>query len=93
MADTPGLTEPSPGQGGVQKEIPPETAAEMAMDSGKQTLAGSAQGVGSVHFDEPGVFEIGDEADVKDRQEAAPGAHRDDPAKPTPDALRARSTP
>lgn len=35
-----------------------ETAPERAMESRRQRLTGSAEGVGSVGFDEDGVFEI-----------------------------------
>ena len=35
-----------------------ETAPERALESRRQRLTGSAEGVGSVGFDEDGVFEI-----------------------------------
>lgn len=95
MPDTPGLTEPSPAQGGVQRELDPHEAAERAMQSEHQAFAGSAEGVGSVEFDDAGAYEIGAEGERKDREAEAPGAWRDDPADPsersretTPAALR-----
>ena len=42
MPDTPGLTEPSPAQGGVQRELFPHDAAERAMQSELQAFAGSS---------------------------------------------------
>jgi hypothetical protein len=46
-----------------------ETAPERALESRRQRLTGSAEGVGSVGFDEEGVFEIA--PDDGDRQEGA----------------------
>lgn len=89
MADTPAHTEPSPGQGGVQRELPPEESARRAMDSGHQAFAGSAEDVGSVDFDDPGAFEIGAAGERKEREADAPGTWRDDPADP---AERSRET-
>jgi len=37
-----------------------EAAAEVAMESRRQRLTGSAVGVGSVDFDDPGAFDVGD---------------------------------
>lgn len=37
-----------------------EAAAELAMESRRQRLTGSAVGVGSVDFDDPGAFDVGD---------------------------------
>lgn len=54
-----------------------ETAPARAMESRRQRLTGSAQGVGSVGFEEEGVFEI--DPDDGDRQE---GAVTDDPPPP-----------
>lgn len=54
-------------------------APEVAMASRRQRLTGSAEGVGSVAFDDPGVFEI--EPDDGDRQD---GAITDDPPPPKP---------
>ena len=51
-----------------------ETAPERALESRRQRLTGSAEGVGSVGFEEDGVFEI--DPDDGDRQE---GAITDDP--------------
>lgn len=56
-----------------------ETAPERAMESRRQRLTGSAEGVGSVAFDDPGVFEI--DPDDGDRQD---GAATDDPPPPKP---------
>lgn len=36
-----------------------EAAAEVAMESRRQRLTGSAAGVGSVDFDDPGAFDVG----------------------------------
>ncbi len=83
MADTPALTEPSPGQGAVQHELPPEEAARRAMESEHQAFAGSAEGVGSVEFDDKGAYEIGAEGERKEREADAPGTWRDDPADPS----------
>jgi hypothetical protein len=46
-----------------------ETAPERALESRRQRLTGSAEGVGSVGFDDPGVFEI--DPDDGDRQDGA----------------------
>ena len=44
-----------------------ETAPERALASRRQRLTGSAVGVGSVGFDEPGAFDVGaDEHDPQD---------------------------
>lgn len=83
MPDTPSLTEPSPGQGPVQRELDPHEAAERAMQSEHQAFAGSAEGVGSVDFDDEGAYEIGVEGERKEREADAPGAWRDDPADPS----------
>ena len=37
-----------------------EVAPDMAMDSRRQHLTGSATGVGSVGFEETGAFDVGD---------------------------------
>ena len=36
-----------------------EAAPELAMESRRQRLTGSAVGVGSVGFDDPGAFDVG----------------------------------
>lgn len=69
MARTPGETEPTPveHQQMNRSNDPEITAAldeaapEMAMDSRRQRLTGQAAGVGSVGFDEPGAFAVGDD--------------------------------
>lgn len=47
-------------------------APEAALRSRRQRLTGSAVGVGSVEFDDPGVFEVDED------EEAAPGRHSSD---------------
>lgn len=77
MARTPSLTTPTPAdhQQMDRSNDPEETrrldaeAPEAAMRSRRQRLTGSAEGVGSVGFDEGGVFEI--DPDDGDRQDGA----------------------
>ena len=56
-----------------------ETAPERAMESRRQRLTGSAEGVGSVGFDDPGAFDVGaegrnvqDEPELDDPEQARP---------------------
>ncbi len=74
MARTPAETMPSPddGQQMDRSNDPAETAAmdaagpAVAMSSTRQRLTGSAMGVGSVEYDDPGAYEIGMPRDVQD---------------------------
>ena len=43
----------------AESELTEAEAAALAMKSGHQAFAGSATGVGSVGFDEPGAFGVG----------------------------------
>jgi len=66
----PDLTKPTPGDGQqMDRSNDPEitkaleeAAPELAMTSRRQRLTGSATGVGSVAFDDPGAFDVGDGA-------------------------------
>ena len=64
---TPSLTAPTPADGqqmdrsndlAVTREMD-EAAPQEAMRSRRQRLTGSAAGVGSVEFDDAGVFDVG----------------------------------
>jgi hypothetical protein len=66
MSRTPGPTAPTPAdRQQMDRSNDPDLTAEMdrqapeaAMASRRQRLTGSAVGVGSVGFDEPGAFDI-----------------------------------
>jgi hypothetical protein len=74
MADTPSLTEPTPADHQqMDRSNDPETTAQLdaeaaaaAMQSGRQRLTGSAVGVGSVAFDDPGAYDVGAGSDPQD---------------------------
>jgi hypothetical protein len=84
MAISP-TTAPSPGTQQMDRSNDPDQAEAMdrdaaaeAMRSEHQTFAGSAEGIGSVGFDESGAFDVGAAApsfDIVDppRDDAAPG--------------------
>jgi hypothetical protein len=55
-----------------ERRLMDENAANLAMQSGHQAFAGSAEGVGSVEFDDPGAFGVG--AEVETASEGAPEA-------------------
>ena len=84
MRRTPGPTAPTPADHQqMDRSNDPDLTAEMdaaapevAMTSRRQRLTGSAVGVGSVGFDDPGAFDVGDGPDPQD----APIT--DDPPKP-----------
>ena len=66
MADTPNLTKAAPEHGQIDRPYDPEERArmdreapELAMGDGHNALAGSAAGVGSVEYDDPGAFDVG----------------------------------
>lgn len=66
MADTPNLTKAAPPHGQMDRPYDPEERARMdreapqlAMDSDHHALAGSAAGVGSVEYGDPGAFDVG----------------------------------
>ena len=66
MAETPNLTKAAPGHGQMDRPYDPEERArmdreapELAMGDGHNALAGSAAGVGSVEYDDPGAFDVG----------------------------------
>ena len=84
MAD---LTKPSPADDQqMSRSNDPEVtaamdaeAAEQAMQSRRQRLAGEATGVGSIGFDDPGAFDVGaegrnvqDEPELDDPEQARP---------------------
>jgi len=81
----PDLTKPTPADHQqMDRSNDPEitealdkAAPELAMESRRQRLTGSAVGVGSVGFDDPGAFDVGDGA--PDPQDAPV---TDDPPKP-----------
>jgi len=64
----PDLTKPTPGDHQQMDrsndpkvtEALDKAAPELAMESRRQRLTGSAVGVGSVGFDDPGAFDVGD---------------------------------
>ena len=67
----PDLTKPTPADHQqMDRSNDPEitealdkAAPELAMESRRQRLTGSAVGVGSIDFDDPGAFDVGDGAD------------------------------
>lgn len=66
MAQTPNLTKAAPPRGQMDRPYDPEERARMdreaprlAMGDGHNALAGSAAGVGSVGYDDPGAFDVG----------------------------------
>ena len=66
MAETPNLTKAAPGHRQMDRPHDPEERARMdreaprlAMNSDHHALAGSAAGVGSVEYDDPGAFDVG----------------------------------
>ena len=66
MAGTPNLTKAAPEHGHMDRPYDPEERARMdrdapqlAMGDGHNALAGSAAGVGSVEYDDPGAFDVG----------------------------------
>jgi hypothetical protein len=71
MANTPAHTEPSPhdhqqmdrSNDPAETKTMDEAAPAVAMASRRQTLTGSKVGVGSVGFDEDGVFDGGGDED------------------------------
>lgn len=71
MNRTPGPTAPTPADHQqMDRSNDPELTAEMdanaakaAMTSRRQRLTGSAVGVGSVEFDDPGAFDVGEGSD------------------------------
>jgi hypothetical protein len=87
MADTPAITDPTPADGQqMNRSNDPEvtaamdaSAADQAMQSRRQRLAGEATGVGSIGFDDPGAFDVGAEGrNVQDEPEL------DDPEQSRP---------
>lgn len=66
MAETPNPTRSAPEHGQMDRPYDPEERARMdreapqlAMGDGHNALAGSAAGVGSVEYDDPGAFDVG----------------------------------
>ena len=66
MAETPNLTRAAPEHGQMDRPYDPDERArmdreapELAMGDGHNALAGSAAGVGSVEYDDPGAFDVG----------------------------------
>ena len=66
MAETSNLTKAAPEHGQMDRPYDPEERARMdreapqlAMASDHHALAGSAAGVGSVEYDDPGAFDVG----------------------------------
>lgn len=66
MPRTPNLTQPSPERQQLNRSNDPAETARLdaeaparAMTSPRQRLTGSAHGVGSVGFDDPGAFDVG----------------------------------
>lgn len=51
-------------------------APATAMDSRRQRLTGSAVGVGSVDFDDPGAFDVGESEEQAPGQSGAPTGGR-----------------
>ncbi|RZJ83756.1 MAG: Tat pathway signal protein [Brevundimonas sp.] len=74
MSKTPGPTAPTPADHQqMDRSNDPAVTAEMdtaapeaAMASRRQRLTGSATGVGSVGFDDPGAFDVGAGPDPQD---------------------------
>jgi hypothetical protein len=67
----------APNQGHSEGEV--ADAARRAMQPQTQALAGSAEGVGSVEFDDPGAFDVTE----KTRASLAPEGRQERPAEPS----------
>lgn len=88
MADTPTPTEPVPPSEQMDRPHDPEERAAMDRDAGRLAMAsehhafaGSADGVGSVEFDDPGAYDVGagERPEAVRREPRAVGAESTDP--------------